>query len=233
MKYQFSKENMWTAGGFVRESFVADRPMFEAVAEKEFDDDFLEAFDKARAKIKKATGGALRASAGSQVTDRLYASMEKVKPLLDLLEIRLGLVDAKQLTVKVSGFGLKGLRDDINAHDAEGASTRLGKLASVITDNQDVLVSKGYKAQELADLQQLTADIDADNLLQNTGENSSIETTQVEDSDYEAFGKLLAKVMRTGGLLFKKTKAKRQQYEVRGITKRVVAGEKPKSDPGA
>jgi len=179
MRYQFTKENMWTAGGFVRESFVADRPSFEAVAEKEFDDAFLATFDEARAKIKKATGAGLRASAGSQVTDRLYASMDKVKPLLDLLEIRLGLVDAKELTVKVSGFGLKGLRDRINARDAEGVSTRLGRLVTAITDNEELLVGKGYKPKELADLKELVKDIDDDNLLQNTGENTSMETTEV------------------------------------------------------
>ncbi|MDO7876391.1 hypothetical protein Q5H93_16725 [Hymenobacter sp. ASUV-10] len=233
MRYQFTKENMWTAGGFVRESFAADLPRFQAVAKKEFDNEFLTTFDAARAKIKGATGAALRTGAGSQVTARLYASMDKVKPLLDLLEIRLGLVDAKALTVKVKDFGLKGLRDRINARDAEGVSKRLGTLATAIADNQDVLEDKGYEAQELVDLKKLTEEIDDDNLLQNTGENTSIETTEVEDGDYEAFDALLAKVMRTGRLLFKKQKTKRQQYEARAVTKRVVAGEKPKNDPGA
>jgi hypothetical protein len=118
MRLVFTKENMWTGSGFVRESFLVDRAGFLAVAKTEFGDDFLSAFDAARGKLKPAGSALLRTSAGTLVTDRLYASLDGVRPLLDLLEIRLGLAEASKLTIKVKDFGLKGLRDRIGARRA-------------------------------------------------------------------------------------------------------------------
>jgi hypothetical protein len=223
---------MWTGSGFVRASFLTDRALFTAAADKDFDDDFLKEFDEARGKLKPVGGAALRTSAGTLVTDRLYASMDKVGGLLDLLDIRLGLADATKLTVKVKDFGLKGLRDRIGARDAEGVSSRLSKLEEAIAANQDYLVTKGYKAQELADLKKLHKDIDDDNLLQDKGENSSQDTTDLENDDYTALNTLLGKLMRTGRLLFKRNKKKRQRYEAAGVLKRMQAGEKPGDGEG-
>lgn len=108
-----------------------------------------------------------------------------------------------------------------------GVRTRLDKLELAIADNQTHLVTKGYDTQELADLKKLHKAIDDDNLLQNTGENTSQDTTDIDNEDYEVLNKLLSKLMKTGRLLFKTVKKKRQQYEATGVLKRMVAGEKP------
>ncbi|MDB5270447.1 MAG: hypothetical protein JWP58_3487 [Hymenobacter sp.] len=230
MQFRFSKENMWTAAGFVLDSFVADAPAFEDVSASEFGPNFQEQLVKAREQVKGAVGGALRAGAGTQVTARLYQNMDTLKPLLDRLDIRLGLAPAKSLANPVKDFGLKTLRTRLDARDAEASSRALTVLEAAIAASRDALAAVGYPATEEAKLLLLHQAIDDDNALQNKTLNTSTGTTLVEDKDYTALNKLLDKVMRTGRLLFKNNKQKRRQYETIWIQKRVAAGEKPQAD---
>lgn len=231
MQFRFSKENMYTGAGFVADSFQADIAAFVAVAPDDFDAAFVADFFAKRAKIKTATGGALRTGSTSQVTARLYQNMDKVKPLLDVLDIRLGLLPKEALTVPATKFGLKTLRDRIDKRDAEATSRALVVLQQAVADNFTVLKTKGHSAtdqQTLADLHQL---IDDDNALQNQTLNTNTGTTIVEDTDYKALDLVLGKIMRTGRLLFKANKQKRQQYEATAILKRMQAGEQPGNGP--
>ena len=229
MQFRFSKENMWTAAGFVLDSFADDAAAFEDVSAAEFGGDFRTRLAKARLRVKGAVGGALRAGAGTQVTTRLYQNMDAVKPLLDRLDIRLGLVPAKALATPVKNFGLKTLRTRLAARDAEASSRALTVLATAIADSRAALATVGYPATEEAELLRLHQAIDDDNALQNKTLNDSTGTTLVEDQDYKALNELLDKVMRTGRLLFKATKQKRRQYETTWVQKRVDAGEQPQT----
>jgi hypothetical protein len=228
MRLRFTKENMYTGAGFVYDSFQADLAAFQAVAPKEFTTAFVTGFFAKRDKIKKATGAALRTGTAAQTTVRLYENMDKVKPLLDRLDIRLGLIPKKDLTVAASKFGLKTLRERIGVRDAEATSRALTVLEQAVTDNFDVLEDKGHSTteqQELVDLHKL---IDEDNALQNVHMNTNTGATLIEDADYLALNAVLSTVMRTGRLLHKTVKQKRQQYESASILKRMEAGEKPK-----
>ena len=228
MRMLFTKENMYTGTGFVRDSFAADQAEFVAVAGNEFDQQFLQDFEAARATIQGATGGALRSGGLTQVTTRLYANLDRVKPLLDRLDIRLGLVATAELTVPAKKFGLKGLRERLAARDAEAASRALTVLEQAIADNLTVLQQRGYAAKEQQELEDLHKLIDDDNRLQNETLNANTGATKVEDADYRAVDKLLGKIMRTGRLLYKADKQKRRQYEATAILKRMQAGEHPK-----
>lgn len=222
---------MFTAAGFVADSFQADRADFVAVAPAEFDDKFVADFVAKRQAIQGATGGALRSGGGAQVTIRLYQNLDAVKPLLDRLDIRLGFIPAKDLTVPAKNFGLKRLRERLAARDAEGSSRALTVLQQAIADNQRVLESKGYPKSELEALAKLHTAIDADNATQNSTLNTNTAATAGEDSDYLALNVLLGKILRTGRLLYKATKQKRQQYEVAAIGKRVQAAQHPGAAP--
>lgn len=230
MTLRFSKENMYTAAGFLLDSFTTDQADFLDVAPGEFNADFVKDFKGKRGAIKGATGGVLRAGTTAQITERLYANLDKVKPLLDRLDIRLGFVPAKSLTVSVKKFGLKELRVRLDARDAEAASRALTVLRQAITDNLTVLKDKGYVDTELSALTQLHADIDEDNGKQNQSLNTNTKATDIEDGAYQALDRLLGKIMRTGRLLYKASKTKRRQYEVAAILKRMQAGELPKAD---
>ena len=233
MQFRFSKENMYTGAGFVADSFRADLAAFVAVAPDDFDAAFVADFLVRRAKIKTATGGALRTGSAAQVTARLYQNMDQVKPLLDRLDIRLGLLPKDALTVAPTKFGLKTLRDRIDKRDAEATSRALVVLQQAVTDNLTALKTKGHSAADqkaLADLHQL---IDDDNALQNETLNTNTGTTVVEDADYKALDQVLGKIMRTGRLLFKANKQKRRQYEATAILKRMQAGEQPSNDAGS
>ena len=233
VKLRFSRENMWTVAGFVLDSFETHQATFlDVLGENTFGADFLTAFTDARLKVKGLTGAGLRVGSGTLVTDRLYANLDAVKPLLDKLDVRLGLLAAKDLTVPVKDFKLKNLRDRINARDAEAVSRLLVGLVKLIGDNRAVLDGKGYKEQELTDLTKLQGLIDDDNLLQNTGGNDRQEATVVDDADYQALDALLGQVLRAGRLLFKTDKVRRKQYEQVALEKRVTAGERPKPRPG-
>ena len=223
MTLRFSRENMFTVAGFVLDSFTADRADFAAVSATDFSAAFGTAAQAARQRIKGATGGALRAGGTAQTTGRLYENLEKLKPLLDRLDIRLGLLPASGLTVAAKKFGLKTLRDRINARDAEAVSRALVVLAQALADNQAALLTKGHTAADTAQLAALHAAIDADNAAQNTGFNANIGSTSAEDADYQALDVMLGKIMRTGRLLYKTNKQKRRQYEAASLLKRVQA----------
>ena len=230
MHLRFTKENMFTAAGFVRDSYLTDQADFVAVAPKEFDAAFDEDLRVRLAKIKGATGGALRTGSGAQVTARLYQNLDAVKPLLDRLDIRLGFIPKEKLTVAPGKFGLKTLRERIDHRDAEATSRALTVLQQAIADNLSALEDKGYPATEQQELTRLHGLIDADNATQNTTLNANTKATGLEDADYLALDALLSKIMRTGRLLYKATKAKRRQYEVAAITQRVQAAQHPAGD---
>jgi hypothetical protein len=232
MALRFSKENMWTAAGFVLDSFDTEAATFTEVSADEFGGAFRTNAGKTRDKIKTAVGGALRAGAGTQVTTRLYQNMDAVRPLLDRLDIRLGLLDAKALASPVKDFGLKKLRAAIEARDAEASSRALTVLEAAITSSHDALMKKGYTTAEEEKLRELHQAIDDDNALQNKNLNTNTGATAIEDKDYKELDKLLGRIMRTGRLLFKSDKQKRRQFEVAWIQKRIDAGEKPKLDGG-
>lgn len=227
MQYRFSKENMWTAAGFVFDSFDADQAAFVDVAAADFDGTFRTAAGQARQQIKTAVGGALRAGSTSQTTARLYRNMDAVKPLLDRLDIRLGLVPANDLAHPVKDFGLKTLRARLAARDAEASSRALAVLEAAVAASRDALAAKGYPAAEETELLRLHKAIDDDNALQNQGLNANAAATGIEEKDYKALDQVLAKIMRTGRLLFKATKQKRRQYETAWVQKRVDAGQTP------
>ncbi len=228
MRLRFTKENMYTAAGFVRDSFLLDQADFVAVAPAEFDTAFVADLQARLQAIQGATGGALRTGGGAQVTARLYQNMDAVKPLLDRLDIRLGFIPAAGLTVPAKNFGLKRLRERLDARDAEAASRALTTLRQAIADNLPALKTKGYPDSELAALAQLHAALDADNAAQNSTLNANTAATTAEDADYLALDALLGKVMRTGRLLYKAAKAKRQQYEAAAVGQRVHAAQQPK-----
>ncbi len=220
---RFTKENMFTASGFVLDSFAADQADFRAVSDDDFNAAFATLAQAARQQVKGATGGALRSGGTGQVTTRLYANLDALRPLLDRLDIRLGLLPTAALTVPAKKFGLKTLRERLGARDAEATSRGLTVLLQAIADNLTVLKTKGYTAAEQAQLAALHTAIDADNAAQNTDLDANIGATVVEDAGYRALDKLLGKVMRTGRLLYKTNKQKRRQYEVAAILKRVQA----------
>ena len=223
MAMRFTKENMFTASGFVFDSFAADQADFTAVSAADFDAAFASQAQTARQLIKGATGGALRSGGTGQTTTRLYATLDALRPLLDRLDIRLGLLPATALTVPAKKFGLKTLRDRLAARDAEASSRALTVLQQAISDNLTALKTKGYTAAEQTALATLHTAIDADNAAQNTGLDANTGATEVENADYQALDKLLGKVMRTGRLLYKTNKQKRRQYEAAAILKRVQA----------
>lgn len=223
MAMRFTKENMFTASGFVFDSFAADQADFTAVSAADFDAAFASQALAARQLIKGATGAALRSGGTAQTTTRLYANLDALRPLLDRLDIRLGLLPTAALTVPAKKFGLKTLRDRLAARDAEASSRALTVLQQAISDNLTALKTKGHTAADSTQLAALHTAIDADNATQNTGLNAATAATGAEDADYRALDKLLGKIMRTGRLLYKTNKQKRRQYEVAAILKRVQA----------
>lgn len=230
---RFSRENMWTVTGFVLDSFENHQQRFvDVLGEETFGADFLTKFGNARLKIKGLTGAGLRIGAGTQVTERLYGNLDKVKPLLNLIDVRLGMIPKADLTVAPKKFGLPELRYAINSRNAEVVSRGLVTLVQLIGDNRTALNGKGYKEQELLDLVELQGLIDADNLLQNKTNNDSQELTPIDDAHYVAMDELLGQVLRAGMLLFKEEPEKRQQYNQRELQRRVDAGERPKPRPG-
>ena len=229
MRTSFVKEDMYTGGGFVLDSFEAHQADFVAVtSEDDFGAQFLADFTAAHAATKTLTGSGLNIGGVSQLTQQLYDRMDGVKPLVDRLDIRLGLANAKLLTVPVKNFGLGNLRRRIEVRDAEGTVKALGKLNAAIAANLTVLEPRGQNAAENKLLTDAETNIAEENRKQNKGQNNSTKGTVDENEVLKTFNTYLKKVMLTGRKLYKKNKQARRQYEQQAIIARMHAGERPK-----
>ena len=233
MRTSFTKEDLFTIGGFVLDSYTTYREQFEDIAPGDYHAQFLQQFGAAREKLKDAAGAQGRSGTGKQMTARLYANMDKVRGLLNRLQIRLDLVtDPTTLTLAPADFKVVQLDDRLRTRDAEGSLKKLATLASHITDNLSVLKTKGYKDQELTDLHDLRTKIDADNQLQQQHLNEGVQATELEDADYQAVDDFIRKVRKTAIRLFKGEKSTLKEFSRKALLARVHAGEKPKRDGG-
>ena len=231
MRTSFIKEDLFTIGGFVLDSYTTYRLQFEDIAPDDYHPQFLTEFGAAREKLRNAPGAQGRTGTGKQVTGRLYENLDKARGLLNRLQIRLDLVkDPTTLTVAPVDFKVAQLDDRLRSRDAEGSLKKLATLAGLITDNLVVLKTKGYKDQELADLNDLRTKIDTDNKLQNQHMNTSVKATELEDADYQAVDALIRKVRKTAARLFKGNKSTLKEFSRSALLARVHAGEKPKRD---
>lgn len=98
------------------------------------------------------------------LTDSMYKNIDSIRPLMLNLE---GYVKrASGLTVGVKDFGIKEVRKCIGNKDAEGLDMKLKVLLENITENMAALTAKGYTATKKTELEDLKANIKADNLKQ-------------------------------------------------------------------
>lgn len=232
MRLSFSKEDMYTGSGFVLDSFEAHQAQFVAVtSEDDFGVQFLTDFLAARAAAKGLAGAGLNIGAVSQLTQRLYTRMDDVLPWLDKLDIRLGLIDAKQLTVPAKDFGIANLRRRIQARDAEGTVKALGKLNKAIADNLSLLEARGHKVEDTTAFADAETKIDEDNRKQNTSQNNVPISTQEEAKILKTLDAFVKKVTKTGAKLFKRDKVFKKHYTVKDVVGRMHAGERPKPRP--
>lgn len=233
MDHSFNKEDIYTAGGFVLDSLEGHQFEFVAVtSDEDFGAGFLTQMRTAYAAIKPLTGSGLNIGVTAQATQQLYERMDNVKAYLDRLEIRLGLVDAKKLTVPVKDFGIAKLRREVVKRNAEGTVQGLAKLNAAIGANLSLLEPRGQSASETQALTDAENEIAADNRKQNKAQNAGTESTVEENALLTAFDTYLKKVMSTGRKLYKKNKQARRQYEQKAILARMHAGERPKDRPG-
>ncbi len=231
MRFAFNKEDLFTLGGFTLDSYTTYRLQFEDIAPDDYHAKFLTDFAAAREKLKDAPGAGGRTGTGKVVTARLYESMDAVRKLLNRLQIRLDLSGAPNLlTVKPADFKVMALDERLRTRDAEGSLTKMAALAGLLTANLDALKTKGYKAQELDELNTLRAKIDADNLLQSQHSNTGVQSTKLENSDFEAVDAFIRKVRKTATRLFKEDKSVLKEFSRKSLLARVHAGEKPKRD---
>ena len=234
MRLGFNKEDLFTLGGFVLDSYTTYRLQFEDIAPDDYHATFLKKFGDAREKLGDAPGAQGRTGTGKQVTGRLYENMDKVRGLLNKLQIRLDLVtDPKTLTVVPADFKVVQADDRLKNRDAEGGLKKLATLAALIADNLTALKLKGYKQPELTDLNELRGLIDTDNKLQNLHLNTSVKATALEDADYQAVDNFIRKVRKTAVRLFKGDKLTLKEFPRKALLARVHAGEKPKRDGGS
>src|SRR4051812_22847963 len=138
MRTSFLKEDLFTIGGFVLDSYTTRRAQFEDIAPDDYHPQFLTDFTLARTKLRDAAGAQGRTSTGKQVTVRLYENMDKVRALLNKLQLRLDLVkDPKLLTVAPADFKVVQADDRLRSRDAEGSLKKLATLSALITENLD------------------------------------------------------------------------------------------------
>lgn len=233
MRLSFNKEDLFTIGGFVLDSYTTYRAQFEDVAPADYHAQFLADFTAARTKLKDAPGASGRTGTGKQVTGQLYEDLDAVRVLLNKLLIRLDLVaDPKTLTVAPADFKIAPLDDRLRVRDAEGSLLRLATLAGLIANNFEELKKKGYTAQEQTDLNKLRDKIDTGNKAQNQHLNSSVKATALTDGDYKAVDGFIRKVRKTARRLFKPDKATLQEFARKELLRRTHAGDKPKRDGG-
>jgi hypothetical protein len=98
MRLSFLKEDLFTVGGFLYESYASLRARFEEVGPDDYHDAFLAEFGAKRQRLADASGA--KPGGTSVITRRLYGHMDAAEVLLNRLQIRLDLLDDSVLSVR-------------------------------------------------------------------------------------------------------------------------------------
>ena len=225
-KWRCRIEELATLGKFLLDSLTRDLEDISAVY-PDFNDAYLAAFTQKIKDVKDTVKAIILTNQNKKVTKRLYANMNKLRPLLTKLE---GYVRrAKDLTVLPKDFGTVQTRKEVQRKDVEALDNELETLAVNITDNFAALQAKGYTAAQQTALTNLHTAINADNALQNLNEDARDET--VEDNtvlfnDY--WVDYIANTADAGKRVYKDTKpAKVDDYTVAALKRRIRQEQPP------
>jgi hypothetical protein len=159
-----------------------------------------------------------------KLTQRLKIHFTTGRNLLNKIEIYIAkaLEDGKTLSMAQEDFGIKAIRQQINAKNDEGTVLLLRTLKTTLADNLVVLVPKGYSTAIQTALSNLIDNLNDDSIAQTSKKKQREKLVADNTETFNALWKIMTDIMKSGKAIYQeKDKAKVPDYTYEHIIKDV------------
>jgi hypothetical protein len=219
-KYNFRIEEVPTIGQFVLDSYLRDEADFKA-----FSPDFNAAYKNDYIirlnAVKDIVNSKVYTAEIKTITNRIYENLKKLKLAIDRLEAYSNLAK-NLLTVEVSDFKFKEIRQKANKKDIEGLLELLKIMLKLTQDNFAALQSKGFTTEAKTEIENLRTAFANDNAEQNVKLDQRRQQVANNTETINDFYEKLSDLIAIGKVLYKKTNPeKAKSYTLTSIQRRL------------
>lgn len=212
MKTKLRKEEYTAMGDFILPSFVRDQAEIESKFPK-FNAAFLTAFTNKLEFVKHLESSLVVTDEQKKVTKGLYETAGVLNAELTVLNSYINDADLNPATVTA-------VKNDIFAHNIEGAVLKLEAVIQFIQLNQAELEAEGMPHDFRSILMDYKEQLEAKNTIQNNFMNRIRTLVETNRQHYDELYGYIAKIANKGKLVFKDSVV-RDEYTVSKIQKRM------------
>jgi hypothetical protein len=227
--YEFpcSIEELTPIANFVYTSFSRDLAQFTTFS-PDFNAEYQASFQGEIQAAEAVTVPRKFTDELKKITDRQNTNMAQLQKPIDRLE---GYVKRAHtnLTIGVKDFGFSALRKAINKHNAETLLNQLKATLQHVDENLEALQLKGFTPNARALFSDLQTAIKVDNQAQNEKINERGGQVQTNITVLNTLWIRLQDVLMTGKIVFDEDQAKKKEYTMAALKKRVGQERKDKS----
>ena len=215
----YKLEEIPVIGGFIIDRVEKDLAAFTG-ASPDIDQSFIDILKVKQENVTTMVTRNEKTGEIKAITKALHASMDSLKPRLDLLEIKLKRAGV-QLAKPIAAFGLPKLRANIKSKNAEGSLAGLALLLREIDNNTAALQAKGFTAAMREEFAALLASISSYNKLQNEKIDERGELSAENNAMLLDYWRDIAELMSIGKLLYKDNAVKKKEYTFTALRPRL------------
>ena len=225
MKTLLRKEEYTALGDFIIPSFVRDQATIVALFPK-YDAAFLNAFTTKLDFVKNLESSLIKTSEQKNATVSLYETATSLNNALSILKNYI--IDAE-----LNGAAaVTALKNDLFAHNIEGAILKVEAMKQYVRTNQAVLEAEGMAQDFGESLTDYKAQLETKNALQNQYMNSLKQLTENNGKHYDELYGFMLKIANKGKLVFKDTVIK-DEYSIRKNIRRMRTAKLKSDDKNA
>lgn len=224
MKTKLRKEEYTAMGDFILPSFVRDQAEIESKFPK-FNAAFLTAFTTKLEFVKRLESSLVVTDEQKKVTKDLYETAGVLNAELTVLNSYINDADLNPATVTA-------VKNDIFAHNIEGAVLKLEAVIQFIKLNQAELEAEGMPLDFRSILMDYKKQLETKNTIQNNFMNRIRTLVETNRQHYDELYGYIAKIANKGKLVFKDSVV-RDEYTLSKIQKRMRNAKFKGEDKGA
>jgi len=225
------KENIPVIGGFIIARVKKDLAEIAAAA-PDITIAYLDDLDTKKELVRALVQPSEKTGEMKEVTKHMYATMDDLKPKLNLFEIKLNRAQS-QLNKPVAAFGLSNVRKHISKRNAEGLLVALELMLHEIAANKVALEAKGFTQAMQTEFEAAITSINKDNGMQNEKLDERGELTLENKLVISDFWQGISELMAIGRLLYKDNPVKLKEYTFTELNRRVGGTGTTPATPGA
>jgi hypothetical protein len=207
-------------GDFVRDYYVRDTADFVAFSPK-YGPAHLTKYDAEMEKANKLVATSLLMAEQKKITERINAHYSTARDTVNSVE-RYAQLAGSALKTNVSDFGFKSIREAIQLKNDEGIVKNFKDLLKHIDLNKTELEAQGLTEVFRTNLKTFIATFETDSKNQTRKVGERIDTTEVNNAEYNVLWDMISDILKTGKTLYKqKNKSKLKDYTFASLIKKV------------